>query len=140
MLSEVFIRETGEAGVGVYILGPSAPASAANDQLREAYKARYGELPPSFYYSFTVDATNLLLGAIEKIAVKERDGTLHLGRQALRDALYATSGYNGLTGQLKCDEFGDCGVANLDIVRLDSAAINVDKLRLNVIYTYTSNP
>ena len=28
--------------------------------------------------------------------------------QALRDALYGTSGFAGLTGNLSCDENGDC--------------------------------
>ena len=26
----------------------------------------------------------------------------------LRDALYATKGYKGMTGTLSCDEYGDC--------------------------------
>ncbi|RMF04657.1 MAG: peptide ABC transporter substrate-binding protein, partial [Chloroflexi bacterium] len=30
------------------------------------------------------------------------------GRQALRDALYATSGFDGITGKLSCNEMGDC--------------------------------
>jgi branched-chain amino acid transport system substrate-binding protein len=36
------------------------------------------------------------------------DGTLHIGRQQLRDALYATKGFKGLTGTINCDDFGDC--------------------------------
>ena len=49
------------------------------------------------------------------MAVQEEDGTLHIGRQALRDALYATTGYQGLTGSLTCDEYGDCGVARFEV-------------------------
>jgi hypothetical protein len=41
------------------------------------------------------EPVNLLLTAIETVAVQEEDGTLHIGRQVLRDALYATSGYRG---------------------------------------------
>ena len=31
-----------------------------------------------------------------------------IGRQALRDALYATSNFDGITGNLSCNENGDC--------------------------------
>ena len=106
----------------------------------EDYIAAYSEFPPSFYYSFTYDAVNLLLSAIEKVAVQEQDGTLHIGRQALREALYATANFDGLTGQLGCDTFGDCGVATLNIVQFSDADMNVEELRKNVVYTYTSNP
>ncbi len=140
MLSDVFIRGTGADGVGVYILGPGAPSSPGNDALRAAYKIAYGEFPPSFYYSFASDAVGLLFHALEKITVQDADGTLHIGRQALRDALYATTDFNGLTGRLHCDAFGDCGVATLDIVRISQPAMSIEELRANVIYSYTSAP
>ena len=41
------------------------------------------------------------MNAIEKVTVQDEDGTLHIPRQALRDAMYATSGYDGLTGKLE---------------------------------------
>jgi basic membrane protein A len=50
----------------------------------------------------------ILLDAVEKVAVEDADGTLHIGRQALRDALYATKDHQGITGTLSCDEYGDC--------------------------------
>ena len=36
------------------------------------------------------------------------DGSLVIGRQALRDALYATKDFDGITGKLTCNENGDC--------------------------------
>jgi len=74
------------------------------------------------------------------VAVRDADGTLHVGRQALRDALYATSGFQGLTGDLTCDEYGDCGVARFQVVRLDDPAAGLDGLAANVVYTYPPNP
>lgn len=140
MLSEVFIRETGEAGVGVYILGPGAPASAANDALREAYRTAYATYPPSFYYSFTHDAVELLWQALQRATTQDADGTLHIGRQALRDALYATARFEGLTGTLSCNRFGDCGVATLNILQLTHANLSVEDARAEVVYVYTSAP
>jgi branched-chain amino acid transport system substrate-binding protein len=140
MLSEVFLKETGEKGMGVYVLGPGAPSSPANDDLRKTYKAAYGENPPSFYYSFAHDAVELLLQALKNVTVQAPDGTLYIGRQALRDTLYATKDFDGLTGKLHCDPYGDCGVATLNIVRIDNPAMSIDELRANIIYTYTSAP
>ncbi len=46
---------------------------------------------------------------LKQVAAKARcDGTLLIGRQALRDALFATSGMEGITGTISCDEYGDC--------------------------------
>jgi branched-chain amino acid transport system substrate-binding protein len=49
-----------------------------------------------------------IFAAIEKVAVKDADGTLHIGRQALVDALFATKDFQGLTGTLTCTATGDC--------------------------------
>ncbi|MFZ6029998.1 MAG: branched-chain amino acid ABC transporter substrate-binding protein [Chloroflexota bacterium] len=139
MLSEAFIQDVGSAGVGVYILGPGSPSSLENMQLRDQYRQRYGETPPSFYYSFTYDAVSLLFGAIESVASRDKDGTLRIGRQALRDAMYATRGYEGLTGTIDCNRFGDCGVATLNVVRMERAGMSVEQLHANVVYIYTSS-
>lgn len=44
----------------------------------------------------------------ERASVQDADGTLHIGRQALRDALYATTNFKGVTGNLTCSPTGDC--------------------------------
>lgn len=137
MVSDVFVEATGADGVGVYLPGPAVLQSTANDELRADYEAMYGEPPPSYYHSFAYDAANLLLFNIASVAIQEKDGILHIGRQALRDALYATTDFKGLTGHLTCDEFGDCGGASLNIVRLDDPAGGLEGLQKNVVYTYT---
>ncbi len=50
----------------------------------------------------------IIMNAIEAAAQVGDDGTIVVGRQALRDAMSATSGYDGLTGNLSCSETGDC--------------------------------
>jgi branched-chain amino acid transport system substrate-binding protein len=60
------------------------------------------------------------------VARENKEGTLLIGRQALRDALYSMSNFYGLTGLLSCDEYGDCAntviainqIKNGDIVRI----------------------
>jgi hypothetical protein len=47
--------------------------------------------------------------AIEKVAVQDADGTLHIPRQALREAVHNTENYQGLTGNLTCNETVEVG-------------------------------
>jgi branched-chain amino acid transport system substrate-binding protein len=138
---DAFLRSVGEAGVGMYFAAPMRPEGPAYDTFVSRYETRYGE-PPAHtpYHAHMYDATNLLLTAIETVAVQEHDGTLHIGRQALRDALYATSGYEGLTGSLTCDQHGDCGVARFKVVRLDDLAAGFAGLEANVVYAYPPEP
>jgi branched-chain amino acid transport system substrate-binding protein len=131
-----FIAAVGEAGVGMYLISPTFAKSAENDAFVSRYEATYHEPPHPIYHATTYDAANLLFHAIEAVAGREEDGTLHIGRQALRDALYATSGFQGLTGSLTCDRYGDCGVARFNVLRLDDPAAGLDGLAANVVYTY----
>jgi branched-chain amino acid transport system substrate-binding protein len=135
LLSESFIKAIGSDGVGMYFAGPALPENLTNDALVSEFKARYGSLPLTVDYAYAYDAANLLLDAIETVAVQENDGTLHIGRQALQNALYATSGFEGVTGTLSCDKFGDCGASGFAIMRLDNPAAGLEELRANVVYT-----
>jgi branched-chain amino acid transport system substrate-binding protein len=54
------------------------------------------------------DAAAILLNAIQNAGKPLPDGTLVIGRQALRDALSGTYGYRGRTGTLSCNSNGDC--------------------------------
>jgi branched-chain amino acid transport system substrate-binding protein len=133
---DAWVENVDQAGIGVYLVIPSTPESPARDALVSRYETKYGEAPTALYYAHTYDATNLLLDAVEAVTVQEEDGVLHIGRQALRDALYATSEYQGLTGSLTCDEYGDCGVARFQVTRLDDPAAGLEGLAANVLYTY----
>ncbi len=138
LYQDTFVEAVGEVGVGLYLVTPTLPESPAHDAYLARYQARYQEPPVPIYHATTYDAANLLFNAIEAVAVQDANahGTLHIGRQALRDALYATSGHQGLTGSLTCDEYGDCGVARFQIVRLDDPAAGLDGLGANVVYSY----
>jgi branched-chain amino acid transport system substrate-binding protein len=140
MYFDAFIEATGNAGVGMYFNTPSRPEGPDYDAFVARYETKYNESPftSTPYDAHVYDAVNLLLNAIELVAVPDAktDGTLHIGRQALRDALYATAGYEGLSGSLTCDEYGDCGAIRLQVTRLDNPAAGLEGLAANVVYTY----
>jgi branched-chain amino acid transport system substrate-binding protein len=136
---ETFVAAVGEAGIGTYLISPTFAKSAEYDAFIARYEATYQEPPLAIYHATTYDAANLLLSVLEAIAIQDRDGTLHIGRQALRDALYTTAGYPGLTGSLTCDPFGDCGVARFNVARLDDPAAGLKGLEGNVVYTYAAD-
>jgi len=109
MYSPDFVEAAGEAAEDMYISGPNlAFDNPIYDHFKEVHLEKYGEDPLSVFHAHAYDGTMILLAAIEKVAVQDEDGTLHIGRQALRDALYATEGYEGVTGTLNCDQYGDC--------------------------------
>jgi branched-chain amino acid transport system substrate-binding protein len=133
---DTFLEAVGEAGLGLYMVIPARPEGSAHDAFVSRYQTKYGEEPATPYCAHNYDAATLLFNALERVAVRDQDGTMHIGRQALRDALYTTSDYQGLTGSLTCDKYGDCGVARFQVVRLDDPAAGLAGLAANVVYTY----
>jgi len=109
MYSPDFVEAAGDAAEGMYISGPNlAFENPVYDHFLEVHTAEYGEDPLSVFHAHAYDGAMMLLAAVEEVAVQDEDGTLHIGRQALRDALYATADLEGITGMLNCNEFGDC--------------------------------
>jgi len=138
--SDAFIESVGTDGVGMYFVGLISPEGPASDELASEYESRYGDLPALPSYTYAYDAANMLLNAIEAVAVQEEDGTLHIGRQALRDELYATADLAGVSGALTCDQFGDCGTGEFNVVRLDDPFAGIKGLEANIVYAYTPGP
>jgi branched-chain amino acid transport system substrate-binding protein len=108
-----------EAGQGMYFSGPDIGFSGeVYDTFLAKYQELFGTDPISVFHAHAYDATNRIFDCIEEVAVTDDDGTIHVGRQAMRDCLYATSGYAGITGSLTCDEFGDCADPKITVSEL----------------------
>ncbi|MCL4261468.1 MAG: ABC transporter substrate-binding protein, partial [Anaerolineales bacterium] len=93
----------------------------------EKHNAKYGGAPLSIFHAHAYDATNILFAALEQVAVVEADGTVYVPKQALRDAIYATKDFKGITGTLSCSASGDCGapvIAVYQVVNADPASWN----------------
>lgn len=106
-LVDSFPENSGDAAVGVYLSGPYVSGDEYNAFL-EVWDEEIGGVPPSGFHAHAYDAANMLMNAIAEVAIEGDDGSLVIGRQALRDALTATADYAGLTGTLTCNETGDC--------------------------------
>jgi branched-chain amino acid transport system substrate-binding protein len=124
--SDTMPEASGSAAVGMYLSGPYV------DVNNEAYKEfltkwadQIGGVPPSGFHAHAYDATNMILNGIEAVAVVGDDGTVNIPRQALRDWLYALSGFAGLTGNLTCDANGDCATGEaLGVFQLSQAEVD----------------
>ncbi|MDJ0752935.1 MAG: ABC transporter substrate-binding protein, partial [Ardenticatenaceae bacterium] len=104
-----FIEASGDAVNGMIVSGPNLSfGNEIYEQFLATYTTEYGTDPTAPFHAHAYDATNIILDAIERVAVLDADGNMLIGRQALIDAVAATSGKEGITGTLTCDENGDC--------------------------------
>jgi branched-chain amino acid transport system substrate-binding protein len=121
--ADTFPEATGEAAVGMYLSGPYVSGDEYAAFL-ESWEEVVGGVPPSGFHAHAYDATNILLDAIEEVAQVGDDGSILVGRQALRDALNGLTDYPGLTGSLTCNETGDCATGEaLGIFQLTEAEL-----------------
>jgi len=138
LIDRSFLKAVGEKSKGMYFVGPSHPVKSITGALDEVYSRKYNTPPATSYYLSAYDAATLLFEAIEKIAVPGHPvGTVFIGRQALRDALYEMKNFKGVTGTLTCDAFGDCGQPAFDVLRMDAPAAGIGGLLLNVQFSYS---
>ena len=140
LIEKSFLEAVGDKGKGLYFVGPAKPSGPAVDALEQQYRLTFQSSPSAIYYQNAYDSVNLLFAAIERVAVKEADGTLHIGRQALRESMAAIRMDDGVSGQLFCDEFGDCARPIFNVLRLDDPATGIEGLLANVLFTYGPQP
>lgn len=134
LLSDTFIviKQT----EGMYFSGPATPTGSAYQEFVGKYEKEFGEKPIQSFHAHAYDAANMLFEAIDKVAVQEDDGTLHIDRKKLMDELYKTKGFEGLTGSLTCDKFGDCADPEIEIVQNAQQQKSLDEVRGNVKFKF----
>jgi branched-chain amino acid transport system substrate-binding protein len=123
-----FLEAAGPNVQGMYLSSPDFslfPEGYAS--FIEKHQAKYNEAPLSIFHAHAYDATNIIFAALEQVVIEDPDGTLHVPRKALRDAIYATKDFQGITGSLSCSASGDCGapvIAVYEVVNSDPASWN----------------
>jgi branched-chain amino acid transport system substrate-binding protein len=127
IFSTDFYKAAGETAIGMYHSSPDFSAFAAGyKDFLAKHQKKYGEKPIAPFHAHAYDAALMIFAAIEKVGKKGPDGTLYIGRQKLRDALYATKNLKGLTGNVTCDKYGDCADPRIAVYK--TAEENVKKL------------
>jgi len=128
---------------GLYFSGPDLRYGANRNQsligsnadaFVSGYVMSYGEKPSAAFWAHSVDATTLLLEAIEAASYVD-DDTLVIDRAGVREFLSNVRDYEGLTGLLSCDEFGDCGSQKITVIGHGDSG-DVDGSLANVVYQY----
>ncbi len=141
LTTQQFIETLGTDGIGMFFTSPATPSGENYDSLISDYKKQFKIASAHHTVPYAYDAANLLFHAIESVAVNRADGTLSIGRAALREELYATIDFEGVTGTLKCNKFGDCSAVNLLVVFLENPGDGLEGLLSNIVFKYEqSNP
>jgi branched-chain amino acid transport system substrate-binding protein len=117
-----FIEAAGDIAeeIGMYFSGPDLNLGAAyEDDFLPKYLEKSGtEEPLAPYHAHGYDAANIFFDAIEAVGIEDADGTLWIPRDAVRQYVADLTDFPGLTGNLTCDEFGDCGSEFVSIAQL----------------------
>jgi branched-chain amino acid transport system substrate-binding protein len=106
-----FMKACGTNVVGMFWSSPNYSAFGGEyPALVQKYLKKYNvKAPLGPYHAHAYDAMTMELQALQKpnVVVKDSDGTLHVHKQAFRDAIAATD-MQGMTGHIQCDANGDC--------------------------------
>jgi branched-chain amino acid transport system substrate-binding protein len=116
ILSTDFLEAAGDAAIGMYLSGPDLGfENVLYETFLADYAAKYGGTPDSVFHAHAYDASNILFNALEEVAIVGSDGTLLIPRSALREAVGATANFDGITGTLTCNDYGDCADPRISV-------------------------
>ena len=124
-----FLKAAGNAAVGHLQTSPNFSAFTGDYAgFITKLKAEFGDKSPlSAFHAQAYDATNILFAALDKVAVENPDGSLTVPKGALRDAIFATKDFAGLTGTLSCTPTGDCGAPVIAVYEVTQADVDAGK-------------
>ena len=136
LLSDTFVEDIPETE-GMYFSGPATPDNLRVPRVRRQVRDGVrGEADPGL--------PRPRVRRDEHPARRDRRpsgwrtaGRLTIGRGALRDEIAGTSKYEGLTGTLTCDEFGDCADPVIQVVQNTEAQQSITDVKANILFTYT---
>lgn len=108
-----FIEKAGANAEGAYSASVIPPESEAKVKFDSDYLAAFG-VPAGSLSPYTwsgYDAAAALIAMVKEVAVKGADGNLYVPRGALVNAVRTMSGFTSITGDITCNEVGECNTA-----------------------------
>jgi branched-chain amino acid transport system substrate-binding protein len=100
-----FVEGAGKAAEGVYISNGQALKGPGYESFAAKWKEKFGK-DPGVFTPQAYDAARVLISALEQVAQKMPDGSLVIGKKALRDAVARTR-MEGASGPVAFKPNGD---------------------------------
>ncbi len=125
LFSQDFVNAAGPNVEGMYLSSPNFGAMQDTyADLVESYLDISGlDAPLQAFHAHAYDAAAIILDTVADVAVENDDGSLSIDLGALREALYATADYPGVTGSLTCTESGDCSAPIIAVYQVGTDTI-----------------
>lgn len=102
-----FLDEAGPIAEGTYVTFLRFQLNPRYREWKPRYEAIYKTTMPDFNFNpQAYDAASILIESVQKVAVKQKDGSFRIGRKALADTIRGAD-YDGLTGRISFDQSGD---------------------------------
>jgi len=108
-----FLNLAGANAEGAYATSLVPPESEARTEFDAMYEDRFGQ-PPGVLSPFTwngYDIVAALCHVVAETAEGGDDGTVYVPRGALVDNVRGLTGFQGLSGEISCNEVGECNTA-----------------------------
>lgn len=137
LITDSYLSDVGGLGIGTYYVSATPVTNGIYLKYLSQYEELYSEKPQGNIFASAYDTIDLLVEKLREVSVVDSEGSLHIGRQALRVALYNTRNFEGVTGVLSCDSFGDCSKVPFSIFHFKDASKGVEGLKENIIFVYT---
>ena len=103
--------------------------------LREKYNEMFGEYPIQGFHGNAYDSFMIAYNAIKAVAVQE-GGATYIPISKLTAALKGTTNHPGMTGNLTCDEWGDCAVYKFAVYEFTSDDKDTLEMGVNPVRVY----
>ncbi len=139
LMAPGFLEAAGNAAKGFRItnvdISPAVMGKNYPDFV-EAYTKKYGEGPINAFHAQAHDAAAILAIAIDKVAKTDSAGNTYVGKKALHDALFATHNYDGISGKINCNKYGQCGGFNFAVYQFTNGDPSTFKIGVNPAKIY----
>ncbi len=116
------VELAGDFAEGLYVSTPSPADSEALEAFLATYEETYGMAPTAAFHSYSYDAANMLLDAIEAVGEIDEDGNLVIDREDLAEFIRsfgAEEPFTGLSGVLSCDGSGECALGGIGFFQVE---------------------
>jgi len=117
--AQAFIDGAADASEGAYASFVQLDSSKVeqNDAFDAKYEETFGKAPDEQgpFHAQAYDSAKIIFAALQKVAVLDDAGNLVIDREELIKAIRETKDFDGLTGNLTCDDKGDCGAGTIGV-------------------------